>query len=659
MRTLAARVPLTVVDAALGALALWQAWALLCVYAGWSTDVLFWGSPFALLGLGLPDLLKPWQPDPTEPPQGGTRGQMPPAWASGLGMACAAIGAVGFTLGDWPVLVASLWFVPLAAAQVSPRAPLLHGSDPPEGTASSPLDTAGLAVAVVAAVGLTLALQRPNVDDAYYLNAILEHLARPDAPVQTFDGIHGDPTAPIQQVAHRPQTYEPLVAVLTRGTGIAPRTAYWFVLPALAAAFGSVAHHALFKAVAPRLAWLATPLVVPLVLLWGDGPQAYGRFAYVRMFQGKSIFVLAMAPLILYAAFRFVRAPSWRSWVRLMAAQLAGSIFTSTALVVGPVAAGVALLAGLQPDRRHLRWLAVGLLASAPMVAVLGLTFLEIQQAGGLGNTGNYQGFRTVLGSWRGGPALAALVFAPWLLRLRQAPGADWLGRYALITLVLLFSGLAPRLLGDSAAALLNWRTLWAVPLYAFVALAGAAGAVGIVQGVRRGHRIAVASGALGVLLVMLFGPGKTTWDVATWRWMAPKVRPGVEKTARRVVALTSPDDMVLAHPEVAWHIAMIEDHPALVGVWNRYIHNLERHWGSARTSQRLRSMDFVRDRTFHVPGAALQALCVRVVVLGVEHRRHSMSAYGLEGLSFERVVAGRFDIWARSPDDLPPHCSE
>jgi hypothetical protein len=64
-------------------------------------------------------------------------------------------------------------------------------------------DLVAIALAGTIGAGLAISMNRWDVDDGYYLNAVVQHLEHPTLAVLSFDGLHGDLTAPIQQVMHR------------------------------------------------------------------------------------------------------------------------------------------------------------------------------------------------------------------------------------------------------------------------------------------------------------------------------------------------------------------------------------------------------------------------------------------------------------------------
>jgi len=644
--------PLILADALAGTLAAWQVLALLCVYLGWSFDTLFPLGFLALGGLALPLLTRPWAEDaPT------VEAARPPERAVWAAVALAVTAWAAYHFAKLPLHLVAFAVAPLPWLYVAPRQGV--GGHP------SPLagrwDLAAILLAGAGAAWVTLHLRRADVDDGYYLNAVLQTLAQPHRPVLGFDGIHGDPTAPIQQVIHRPQTYELLVAWWTRLLGLPGRFVYWVVAPAVAASTIGLVHWSLVKRLAPKLAPLALVVALGVACVWGDGDQTIGRFGFPRLFQGKSVFVTCAMPLLAAALVAHGQRPSARSWIRVAAAAFGATTFTSTALVVVPVALAFGGLGGLRRERSAALWVLAAWSAAVPVVAVLGLMYLELRAAGGLASDGHIMKSTAALGSARSGMVLFALAALPWLLR--GGSGAVWVARGIAVAMLLLLNGVVPELLGEQAAKLLNWRTFWAIPFTPLVALAMAAG-LSAAWDLRRSGSI--ADGVRGLVAVALMGAFvlRGHWaierDGITVVFAAEKTIDKYEQIADEVMLHAGADDLVAAGPHVSQALAMRQDKPRLNAVWARYVVNLTRHWGREETDRRLRILHYVRGKSTAVPSSQLDAGCVTVVVTLPRHKGKGNSDVVLPRLGFEKVGARlAHDVWKRAPSYLPESCRE
>lgn len=640
-------------DALAGYLGLWQLLALVAVYGGLSFDTLFPAGFVALVGLGLPWLTRPWDDEgPIEPPV--VVEPRPPLVAFALILAVAAWG--GFHFAKLELHLVAFAVAPLVWLYVAPSK-RVGGAVAP---AASWLDLAAIVGVGVMAATVTLNLRRADVDDGYYLNAVLQTLAQSHLPVLGFDGIHGDPTAPIQQVIHRPQTFELLVAWWTKLLGMPGRFVYWVLAPAVAASTVGLVHWTLVKRLAPRLAPLALVVALGVALVWGDGDQTMGRFGFPRLFQGKSVFVTCAMPLLAAALLAFGQRPTWRSWLRVLAVGFGATAFTSTALVVVPIALAFGALGGLRRDRTAAFGTLAAWAVAVPVVGVLGMLYLELQAAGGLASDGHEMRSTAALGRARSAMVLVSLGALPWLLRGQG--GAVWLARVLGPAMLLLLNGVVPGWLGDRAAQLLNWRTLWAIPFTPLLGLAVAAGLDGGLRVLRRTGGWADGARLALVLALTAAFVARGTWaiegDGIGYRFAAEKTLDRYEGVADVVLRHAGPDDVVAASPHISQALAMREDKPRLNGVWIRYVVNLTRHWGQEETDRRLRILQYARGKSKVVPEGDLDAQCITVLVTMPRHRGVGDTAVVVPRMGFRKMGAHLgHEVWVRDAQALPEAC--
>lgn len=574
---------------------------------------------------------------------------LPPGRAPELTLAWAAVACVAVGFGA-PVLVAWAFGLVHLVALGSAWGP---GEGPLFARATG-RDLVSVGLTGLLGMLVVLGVNKPDVDDAYYLNAIMSALRYPDLAVLSFDGLHGDTSAPIQQVIHRPQTYELFVATVARWLPIGPLSVYYITLPALFALALPVAQWRLAKAWTGRLAWLVVPVLLLLLVSWGHDHRTFGNYSFVRLFQGKGIFLFVLLPLVLHAAMVWSQRPSLSAWVRLCLAQCAAAVFTSTALVVVPIAAGLALLAGVVPAWRSLWRSGVGLAASLPVVGILLVVRHELALAGNLVSEGDDYGMEAVTGPGiRQGLTLLGVVAAPYLARTAGLSNAAWIGRLVAVTWVLVFNGVMSGWLAKGAA-LLSWRLYWASPVPLLLALSVASGAALVPRGVaRRGGR-ALAGGAVLGGLLFVASDGWTTARSAQVMWdFAGSKRPPRFRIARQVADLTEPDDLVLAAEPIALWMTSFRDGPRLVAVRKFYTDNLSRYWGWPESERRWDLMRWVDGRpvdlTLGEVMVELDTRCVDVVVTGTPFERQPHRGRALQQHGFVSQPSGSFFIWTRT----------
>ncbi|MEZ4316407.1 MAG: DUF6077 domain-containing protein [Myxococcota bacterium] len=648
-----------------GLTALLGCWALLswgAVYGGASFDVLRMGVPAAvvaaavLFGASLRD------------PAAGPVAAAPPAGPSTGALELGTL-AVGFLawLGWWQGLVplplaGGLSVVHLATLLRTARAPL----PPLEWRA---VDSVAVAVAAVATVLVTLALSRPDIDDAYYFSAILGTLAHPDRAVLSFDTMHGVPGAPIQQLIHRPQTLELLAAVVASVPGLSAEDAYYVVLPAGFGALTALATGLVLGRLAPGSVGPALVAWFLLLLVWGDGHRTWGNYAFVRLFQGKSVFLLALAPLVVHQAFAFVERATPARWGLLVCAVAAAASATSSALVLAPVVAGLALLGATTPDRSGGLRLVAGLTSVGPVLAVLALVQWEIAHEAPLVTEGDVLALDAVTGTGVRGPLAIALALAlPWLLHRAGSPAAAGATRFVGATFLFVLNGVSAPLLAG-AVALLSWRLYWAalVPVLAAASLGVVASRVWAAfrssgPDPAPSRREALVLGALAAVAIGVFVlSGRWTPDPTNHVDLAfaqPKRPDFLWGLATEVVERTPPGTEVLAPTRLACWLTSFDDGPALVAVRPFYTSNLARFWGAEESRDRQLLQDLVEGDTN--PARTRQALeafdarCISVVVTGPEARKRGTSHAALKERGFQREKRRAWDLWTRPAQPCP-----
>ncbi|HJU25436.1 MAG TPA: DUF6077 domain-containing protein, partial [Rhodanobacteraceae bacterium] len=199
----------------------------------------------------------------------------------------------------------------------------------------------------VAAVCVTLVASRPDPDDTLHLSIPATLLRFPQQqPVLLNDTLYRLPDAPILTPFYRLNSYDVLIGLLARITGIDLHVIAYLVLPSLLASFCVLAWVYLLRRIVPER-WPSVLLMLFLVVLaLGEAHRAYGNFAFVRLFQGKAVLATCMVPVIAGSALSFVRHGKARHWLLLFAAQVAALGFAATSLFVAPAAALLGLAGG-------------------------------------------------------------------------------------------------------------------------------------------------------------------------------------------------------------------------------------------------------------------------------------------------------------------------
>jgi hypothetical protein len=640
-------VPARIVETTMVGLGLWQLFATIGVRLGWSFRPVAIG---ALLVAVLTPFIA-WGIVPAIADNSSQFEAPTPSKSSQWLLLLTALALVVWQLGA-PWLVA--WFAGLLyIGKLVHRGP---SCAPSIDTSCDGSDALALALSACAGSLAALSIHRPERDDAYYFNQILTTLEHANLPVLSFDGMHGDVTLPIQQVAHKAQTYELLLAVVSHWTGADPGNLYWIVAPALTAPLLVLSNWLLLRTLlGSRVARLATPILVLILVAWGGHYITHANFAFSRLFQGKSVFVSAVVPFLLYASYRFIRRPSLEGFLLLALGQCAGAAFTSTALVIAPLAVAAASLAGARWDRRGLQGLSGALASTTPAVVMLLLVKRDVSALGGLAADGKVLWLHHVLEpGWRGAIAILLILGLPLVARRLQSPGWHWLERYVAIIFVMALNSFAVMALVPYLGQLFSWRFYWFIPFPAL--LAGAVAGALVATWNLPGRQRLLGSVPLALLVAFLAagpwtfeGSNFASLQFATW-----KVEHREFAVASHVVERTAPGDTVLAHPFVASRLTSFADGPVLLAVRPNYVQNLARHYGDAEASSRSRLLEFARSGRKLSTKQAIDALDARCVVAFVPaasvHKKHPDLAQKLESSDYTRQDLHGYVVWIRPP---------
>jgi Family of unknown function (DUF6077) len=510
------------------------------------------------------------------------------------------VGVLWFSNSEWVFWVLSTAYLFAATQAFSPKETCLQMENPTIGGREAALVAA---ICLIAAL-LTLGSNNPDPDDAFFMSLISATLDHPGAKLYTFDNLYRSGIPALEGAYHLLQTYEYFVAVLASVTGLSGHLLYYLVLPALWTVVGGLTQWLLlrrFLTAGPALIGLAG--LVLLLAVWGDEHRAYGNFAFVRMYQGKAIYLFVALPMIVYSALRYRSDPTARNWIFLMLHQFAGVGFTVNGAVLGPLAAGMVLLAGMKWSRQSIRESVVGGAASFPVL--LGAVWMKLnlinfyriaresfQATGAVISNAQAAvasgvkpvvndfydipstvvlGYQTVLGLDRSNLALLGLLFLPLLASRANLRGLSWICNYLFVCSLFLLCPAASQLLGTYISHALSWRIFWSWPVPLLLALM-----VGAIASAGQLH-LWIRAGSIAIILLIFTFAGPTAIQRDEWAWQNMgryKVYPSHDAALHLMgrMDLTRP---ALIPEEMAISMVGLEGAPPLVAVRNYYLRNM------------------------------------------------------------------------------------
>ncbi|HEY7074321.1 MAG TPA: DUF6077 domain-containing protein, partial [Solirubrobacteraceae bacterium] len=510
--------------------------------------------------------------------------------AANLALAALTAALFAFTTVSWYLI----WIPWLAAAACALAWCQLRGEPAAPEPRRPRLEPVVVAAWALGLAALSLFILNPDSDDAQYV-----HLS-------TWTAAHG--SFPLRDVMFTDQglpalfyppasSYESLIGTLARIGPLGVPDIVYFVVPPLAAILSVLATWRLLRGWSVPRAWLALSVACAFLLFSATTTRAFGVFGLTRGWQGKSLLVAALVPLLLALAIEYGQRPTRRALVLLACAGVASIGLSTTAIFLVPV---IALGCMAPVALRSVRTAVAGFAAMAGYPLAVGVASLAV---GGRAPDKHYSAeqlqpqtlLHLVLGvNLPALLAVAAILVAPALLPRARA-GAMLAGT-ALVAGCLLAPRLAEKLFTGIGLGRELSRLVWAVPVAALL------GALATTLTADR-HRVVRYAPAVVLIAAVVLG-GQPVWSTAVgsavpgtvvWkRW------PASIPEARAIIAQTRPGDVILAPRTVSETLLVMSGEVTPVGTRPQYVKALRKVPGG-HARERLRLIYLV-DRTGRTP---------------------------------------------------------
>ncbi|MDQ3756381.1 MAG: DUF6077 domain-containing protein [Actinomycetota bacterium] len=371
--------------------------------------------------------------------------------------------------------------------------------DPPAGS-SAP---SGWVLVLLLAAAMSIAAlvtTRPDLDDVYVVNRSV-HVETHGGALPTEDIVFSDQGFPGERAPLRSPAFEVLIGITAAALPVSAASVLYLGVAPSAAALSVLALWRLLRTLRCRKPIVAVTAATFFLFLDGSKHGSFGNFSFARMWQGKVVFVALVVPLLWVYAVRWGRDGSVRHLLLLATANIAAAGMSSTGLFVAPLATFIVTI-GLWSTIRHAgRVVAAGVASTYPAVlALLNRLTDDTLQEGTASEA--VQGL-SPWGRWNfvfGRPTLAlsatALTFG-WLAA-RDRTIRRLLAVAPLLALVLMYGPrwLDPLRTITPGTASILWRSVWVLPVPAFVGLAAT------IPWTVAGRSRAAAALATGVLAV-------------------------------------------------------------------------------------------------------------------------------------------------------------
>ncbi len=328
---------------------------------------------------------------------------------------------------------------------------------------------------------LVLSVNRPDFDDAEYIQFALQTLQHPERAPNTFDASLGIVLEQFRFAPYRITSYETCVALISQWTGLNVMDVYYLLVPAISAGLSILVAFVFIRWFLPS-GWslLAICFFLLISLAWGETHFAYGNRMYVRLFQGKGLLVAITTPITVIVALLWMRKQNIRVWMGILIMQVVAVGVSSSGLVITILSTTVGLLAGLmaQPSWRNLRIAGIGAISlTYPITLGLWIKFAS-SASGKVEEIGSYLPVDASLG----GPSREALVLAIMASIVLHGFGTkdSWFRASSdgipevskrtflwliVAVIVLVFNPVLINYLTVVTSRNMNWRLAWAAPL--------------------------------------------------------------------------------------------------------------------------------------------------------------------------------------------------
>ncbi|MEZ7944149.1 MAG: DUF6077 domain-containing protein, partial [Halioglobus sp.] len=378
--------------------------------------------------------------------------------------------------------------------------------------------------------------------------------------------------------------------------------------------FGGIAvlvHWKLAQHLVPQYAFSVLLAWLVLMIALGESHREFGNFAFVRLFQGKSLLVTIGLPLCLLLGLRFAEFPDGRRALPLGMAIIASTGLSSSAFGTVPFVVGAALCGGLLGASRVVvkRIIAVGL-ASGLFLCAIGLFLLVNMKSEngihGVSLFGSGTGLATVLGEG----ILGALILVLFPIAPLFVSGFRRRRLYALTTLMFVGVVLNPwagEFLAKNLDSAFEWRLFWSVPfiISASISIVGLAGL--FADKIPRLKRHAM----LLVMLVAVLLVSRQ-WSISAGNSVVIavphfKVDPDLHALAEEIVRRAPLRSTVYAPVSVAQWVTTFRQHPYPLIVRPRYLKfgRIGRYVGYPELDRRRRVMAFLQGQDKDLSSAA------------------------------------------------------
>jgi hypothetical protein len=208
--------------------------------------------------------------------------------------------------------------------------------------ASEPIDwpvLSSLMLVALAVGSFTLIARRPDLDDFMYFHRALGSLVAVNKPILTEDPPLDAPGITIGTVLHHMTSYEMFAAMTAKLFRLDPLWFYQNAMPFIAAVIVPFVYYFLYREfdVGKTASIVATALALLFLFIDGNTHRSFGNFAFVRLWQGKSIVITLLLPATFLLTRTFLMRPGKMALFRLATIGVSGVGLSEVGVYLIPI----------------------------------------------------------------------------------------------------------------------------------------------------------------------------------------------------------------------------------------------------------------------------------------------------------------------------------
>ncbi|WP_426619699.1 DUF6077 domain-containing protein [Pseudomonas rustica] len=510
---------------------------------------------------------------------------------------------------------------------------------------------------IVIAIIVSYAVSRTDADDAFYVAVAAFHSSHPEHSLLAGDPMLGDPALPLIFPSYRFASFELLSGAIAHLLSVASMDVYYiYLLPVWAIASLS-ATFLLTKELMPKSWILAGVLTFILTLILGEMHRGTANFAFVRLFQGKAVFLSVIVPAIFYLTARYFSDRGTRNDLFLLACcQVTAIGLSNFGMLAAPIAGFAALASNiplaLKSENKKLFSALTILFIPLPYLITVALQ-LNGSPMMDYGTEAAENVWASIFGPHQqyligilllAGPTLAKDIVTKW--RLAVPPFIyftiyinPWLSEFISLHIT---------------TPPVYWRMIWSFPMLAFCAISACMIATELFN--QKPYRL-----LLTLLSAIVLGLTAYSLPFHTLRadnigkienfasWKIPDAHLLI---AKKGIAMAQGDGMLLAPEEIASVISRFEQHPRLVSTRAIYLDLLRPALGVEHYPKMRALYDFVSgiiEGNGELAQRALQSEDVSLIIISIKNEGAlATSLLTKEGYKKQDSTSG-YSFWKKT----------